>query len=441
MTERTPERAYFDLQKLARDQGRNTQQLFELYIHERFLARLAESRFEPQRIDYPTLFGDRGFPLLGYPLESVIAEKADTMMFLGDANTRDRDYGDVYLLSQTHAIEADALRSALRRVVEQSGSRGAPTWPAPGNPSREPAAALGGVSRPRWPGRSAEPFRRCRRCGRQVRRRATRRRQLDLESSHAAVGVDSEHAPPIGRRLSISSPKATQTPGIHRQRPQPALYESPCNRANHPDRSEALKIVVSWVRFPPSPFRGPLHIGGFRRRSTELPIRRFRAWSPFWSPRPVVWPTSGAAGCPTRSRRGRRSSPTGRYPRRECPAPVCNLSSFGGPRRRCSRPRQGTADRSAVSRQVGRRGFCRWMSSVRARVGSRGDLTPTTSASPILTPTAPHRWKPGVTLPLGGSRRPRQARSRRRDSPGRLSGRSIGSRPSRTRATTSNTLV
>lgn len=40
-----PQRAYLDLQKLARDQGRNTQQLFELYIHERFLARLAESRF------------------------------------------------------------------------------------------------------------------------------------------------------------------------------------------------------------------------------------------------------------------------------------------------------------------------------------------------------------------------------------------------------------
>lgn len=45
MKERTPERVYLDLQKLARDQGRNTQQLFELYIHERFLARLSTSRF------------------------------------------------------------------------------------------------------------------------------------------------------------------------------------------------------------------------------------------------------------------------------------------------------------------------------------------------------------------------------------------------------------
>ena len=45
MSARTPQQAYLELQKLARAQGRNTQQLFELYIHERFLARLAESRF------------------------------------------------------------------------------------------------------------------------------------------------------------------------------------------------------------------------------------------------------------------------------------------------------------------------------------------------------------------------------------------------------------
>jgi hypothetical protein len=40
------------------------------------------------------------------------------MMFLGDANTRDRDYADVYLLSQIHPFEAESLRQALRRVAE-----------------------------------------------------------------------------------------------------------------------------------------------------------------------------------------------------------------------------------------------------------------------------------------------------------------------------------
>jgi hypothetical protein len=73
---------------------------------------------EPQRIDYPTLLDDPDFRLLSYPLASVIAEKADTMMFLGDANTRDRDYGDVYLLSEIHPVEAEPLRQALHTVAE-----------------------------------------------------------------------------------------------------------------------------------------------------------------------------------------------------------------------------------------------------------------------------------------------------------------------------------
>jgi hypothetical protein len=84
---------------------------------------------EPQRVDYPTLLGDQGFSLLGYPLESVIAEKADAMMFLGDANTRDRDYGDVYLLSQIHPVEAEVLRSALGSVAEHRGHEVRPLGP------------------------------------------------------------------------------------------------------------------------------------------------------------------------------------------------------------------------------------------------------------------------------------------------------------------------
>jgi predicted nucleotidyltransferase component of viral defense system len=41
----SPEEAYSALQRLARADGRTTQQAFELYVHERFLARLANSRF------------------------------------------------------------------------------------------------------------------------------------------------------------------------------------------------------------------------------------------------------------------------------------------------------------------------------------------------------------------------------------------------------------
>lgn len=43
------------------------------------------------------------------------------MLSLGDANTRDRDYADVYLLSCVHSIDAAAMRSALNVVAEHRG--------------------------------------------------------------------------------------------------------------------------------------------------------------------------------------------------------------------------------------------------------------------------------------------------------------------------------
>lgn len=60
--------------------------------------------------------------------------------------------------------------------------------------------------------------------------------------------------------VAQSHPKPLETNGNLRD---PTLTRAPATRANHPDRLEALKIVVSWVRFPPSPFVSSLHVGGF----------------------------------------------------------------------------------------------------------------------------------------------------------------------------------
>jgi len=51
------------------------------------------------------------------------------MMALGDANTRDRDYGDIYLLSEIHSIEAGAMREAMRRIAEHRGREVQPLGP------------------------------------------------------------------------------------------------------------------------------------------------------------------------------------------------------------------------------------------------------------------------------------------------------------------------
>ncbi len=63
----------------------------------------------PQEIEYPTLLADEPIDLLGYPVEAVIAEKVETMISRGDANTRERDYADVLALSKVHPVEAHGL--------------------------------------------------------------------------------------------------------------------------------------------------------------------------------------------------------------------------------------------------------------------------------------------------------------------------------------------
>lgn len=208
---------YRQLQRLARETGRGTQELLELYIHERFLARVALSPYrdrfilkggmllavhdvrrttrdtdllaralnnepeameavvreiaeidagddgvvfdistirsqvireeaeyeglrikmdvklstanlrlqldisvgdpvEPEEVDYAELLGGE-FTILAYPIEQSLAEKIATMVARGDANTRERDWADVYLLSERHEISAQDLGEALEATA------------------------------------------------------------------------------------------------------------------------------------------------------------------------------------------------------------------------------------------------------------------------------------------------------------------------------------
>jgi predicted nucleotidyltransferase component of viral defense system len=77
----------------------------------------------PQEIEYPTLLADEPIGLLGYPVEAVIAEKVETMISRGDANTRERDYADVLTLSRVHSVEARKLRQALEQTAAHRGTQ------------------------------------------------------------------------------------------------------------------------------------------------------------------------------------------------------------------------------------------------------------------------------------------------------------------------------
>lgn len=70
----------------------------------------------PQPIRLPSLLHG-SIELLGYPLPMVLAEKIATAVQRGRANTRWRDYADLYLLSDRHHVDGGELHAALATVA------------------------------------------------------------------------------------------------------------------------------------------------------------------------------------------------------------------------------------------------------------------------------------------------------------------------------------
>jgi hypothetical protein len=75
----------------------------------------------PIEIEYPALH----FPpphLRGYPVETIITEKLAALIVLGMANSRLKDYYDLFLISQTFTLEQRLLAEAVRRTFERRGT-------------------------------------------------------------------------------------------------------------------------------------------------------------------------------------------------------------------------------------------------------------------------------------------------------------------------------
>ncbi|MBC1925572.1 nucleotidyl transferase AbiEii/AbiGii toxin family protein [Listeria innocua] len=66
-------------------------------------------------VHFPQLFDEGEISLLAYPLETVLAEKLETIVSRGTANTRPRDFYDVYILQKMKAeyINLGVLKEAL----------------------------------------------------------------------------------------------------------------------------------------------------------------------------------------------------------------------------------------------------------------------------------------------------------------------------------------
>lgn len=70
----------------------------------------------PQTVLLPRLLDDP-LPIIGYPLAMVHAEKIVTAVQRGTANTRLRDFADIYLLSGRHDLPGAELRAAITTVA------------------------------------------------------------------------------------------------------------------------------------------------------------------------------------------------------------------------------------------------------------------------------------------------------------------------------------
>ena len=73
---------------------------------------------------YKLLFEDRSISLLAYNLETVLAEKLETLLARGTVNSRMRDFYDLYALerSQSHNIDRVVLKNAFSNTTKKRGS-------------------------------------------------------------------------------------------------------------------------------------------------------------------------------------------------------------------------------------------------------------------------------------------------------------------------------
>jgi hypothetical protein len=71
----------------------------------------------PTFVSVPRLIGGNPIRLMGYPLHMVHAEKIVTAVQRGVANTRWRDFGDIWTLSRSRAVAGTDLQEAIREVA------------------------------------------------------------------------------------------------------------------------------------------------------------------------------------------------------------------------------------------------------------------------------------------------------------------------------------
>ena len=72
-----------------------------------------------ERTEYPTLLESPAPVLRTYPRETVVAEKYQAMVMLGIANSRMKDFYDIWVLARDFDFDGELLCQAIRATFER----------------------------------------------------------------------------------------------------------------------------------------------------------------------------------------------------------------------------------------------------------------------------------------------------------------------------------
>ena len=75
----------------------------------------------PREVQYyfKLMFEDRTISIMAYNLETVLAEKFETVITRGVTNTRMRDFYDIYILTATQAFDTNIFCAAFKKTSEK----------------------------------------------------------------------------------------------------------------------------------------------------------------------------------------------------------------------------------------------------------------------------------------------------------------------------------
>jgi len=75
----------------------------------------------PREVQYnfKLMFEDRTISIMAYNLETVLAEKFETVITRGITNTRMRDFYDIYILTATQPLDTNTFCVALKKTTEK----------------------------------------------------------------------------------------------------------------------------------------------------------------------------------------------------------------------------------------------------------------------------------------------------------------------------------